>query len=138
MAQKTKIDRLKVYEKYGQWCAYCGELLDLKDMQVDHFWPQCLAHFEPDLDPNRFSNLMPSCRKCNNHKHGMRPEVWRSEIQRHLDMLQNNTQFQRALRFNLVKMTPKPVVFYYEGYGPQRNKEAVEHPATNAGQNGQP
>ena len=111
-----KIDRQKVYEKYNGHCAYCGEVIEFKNMQVDHFWPKCLSYQEPNFDPDRDENLMPSCRKCNNHKHGMRLETWRREIQRHLDMLQKNTQFQRALRFGLVKMTPKPIVFYYEQF----------------------
>ena len=112
--KKTKIDRMAVYLKFGEHCAYCGELIDFKNMNVDHFWPQCLSHQEPNLDPNRPENLMPSCRKCNIHKGGMKIEVWRGELRRQLDMLHKNTQFQRALRFGLVVTTPKRVVFYYE------------------------
>jgi 5-methylcytosine-specific restriction endonuclease McrA len=109
-----KIDRQAVYDKFGGKCAYCGIHLEFKKMQVDHYWPQILAHQQPELDNNRFENLMPSCHKCNNHKHGMRPDFWRHEIERHSDMLQNNTQFQRALRFGQVAITKKPVAFFYE------------------------
>jgi hypothetical protein len=59
-------------------------------------------------------NKMPSCQKCNNHKGGMDIETWRKEIERHSDMLQNNTQFQRALRFGQVIVNKQKVIFYFE------------------------
>ena len=93
-------------------------------MQVDHFWPQCLAHFESDLDANRFSNLMPSCAKCNNHKHGMRPETWRREIYRQVEMLRRNTNFQRALRYGQISITQSPIVFYFERVSAKENVES--------------
>ena len=71
------IDREQVYNKYNGRCAYCGMEVEFKNFQVDHYWPKFLAHLEPLLDNNRPDNLMPSCRKCNIHKHGMRPEVCR-------------------------------------------------------------
>jgi hypothetical protein len=83
-------------------------------MQVDHFWPQFLAHHQKDLDNNRLENLMPSCHKCNNHKHGMKPEVWRSELKRQIEMLRKNAQFDRCLRFGQVGIWHNPIVFYYE------------------------
>jgi hypothetical protein len=112
-----KIDRRAVYKKTDGRCAYCGNVLEFKQMQVDHWWPQFLAHLEPDKDNNRFENLMPACQKCNLHKHGMRPEVWRSELKRQVSMLKNNAQFQRALRFGQVEIVDKPIVFYFEKIG---------------------
>lgn len=106
------IDREKVYKKYNGHCAYCG--CKLKRMQVDHYWPKHLALIEPLLDNDRLENLMPSCQKCNIHKGGMRPEVWRKELQRQVSMLKKNAQFDRALRFNQIQITEKPVVFYFE------------------------
>lgn len=37
----NKKTRLKVYEKYGGHCAYCGEAIEFKEMQVDHIKPLC-------------------------------------------------------------------------------------------------
>jgi hypothetical protein len=92
--------------------------IDFKQMQVDHFWPQYLAHMQPDLDNNRFCNLMPSCAKCNNHKHGMRPEIFRGEIALQVARLtKGSTQFGRALRYGQVKITESPIVFYFETTG---------------------
>ena len=109
-----KIDRHKIYSKYGGRCAYCGRAITYKQMQVDHFWPQQLAHLQPDLDNNRHENLMPSCQKCNLHKHGMRPEVYRAELQKQVSRLRKNAQFDRALRFGQIQITESPIVFYWE------------------------
>ena len=111
-----KIDRQKVYERYDGHCAYCGREIKFKQMQVDHFWPQFLAHFQPDLDNNRPGNLMPSCRKCNIHKGGMKPEEWRKELSLQVTRLRKNAQFDRALRFHQIEITERSIVFFFELY----------------------
>ncbi len=111
--------REKIYNKFNKRCAYCGVDLKYKDMQVDHYWPQFLKHFEPDKDNNRFENLMPSCRKCNIHKGGMKPETWRGELERQVDMLRKNAQFDRALRFDQIRTRERPIIFYFEYWRPK-------------------
>lgn len=108
-----KISRQKVYQKYDGHCSYCGKEIEFSEMQVDHYWPQFLAHFEK-LDNNRDENLMPSCRKCNNFKGGMKPELFRSELQLQIKRLRKNAQFDRAVRFGQIQITEKPIVFYFE------------------------
>jgi 5-methylcytosine-specific restriction endonuclease McrA len=112
---------MAVYQKFDGHCAYCGEALEFKRMQVDHFWPQLLARHEPELDNNRFSNLMPSCAKCNNHKHGMRPETWRKQIYRQVEILRRNANLQRALRYGQISITRSPIVFYFEKVSAKEN-----------------
>lgn len=110
-----KIDRLKIYNKFGGHCAYCGEVIAVNKFQVDHLIPQNFRnhiHLVEVIESE--DNLMPSCCKCNNHKTAMSLETWRREIERHSDMLLKNTQFQRALRYGQVCITKKPVVFYFE------------------------
>ena len=34
----TKDKRLKVYNKFDGRCAYCGQKIEYKDMQVDHIF----------------------------------------------------------------------------------------------------
>ena len=119
MKQET---RQAVYDKYNGHCAYCGTTIELRKMQVDHFWPKYLAHWEPNLDNNRFDNLMPSCAKCNNHKAGMRPKTFRREVSLQVKRLMKNTQFCRALRYGQVKITKSPIVFYFELFN-SNNKE---------------
>lgn len=111
-----KVDRNAVYRKYDGHCAYCGRFITFKQMQVDHYWPKYLSHCQPGLDNNRHENLMPSCQKCNIHKKGMDPEMWRSELQLQVTRLRKNAQFDRALRFGQIQITEKPVVFYFELY----------------------
>ena len=41
MAQK--IDRAKVHQKYKGYCGYCGKVITLKEMQVDHMKPRWSA-----------------------------------------------------------------------------------------------
>jgi hypothetical protein len=110
----VKIDRETVYQRYKGHCAYCGMSITIKQMQIDHFWPQCLAHHQPSIDSNRPENLMPSCQKCNIHKHGMRPEFWRHELEMQVSRLNKNPQFDRALRFGQIQITKKPILFYFE------------------------
>ena len=109
-----KIDRQAVYKKYNGRCAYCGKNMTFKRMQVDHLHPQCLKHYQPDLDNNRFENLMPSCAKCNNYKGGMRLELFRSELQKQVSRLRNDARFDRALRFGQIDIEETPIVFYFE------------------------
>lgn len=111
-----KIDRQSVYDKYNGRCAYCGLELPYEKMQVDHYWPQLLKHLKPDENNNDINNMNPSCRKCNIHKGGLRPEVWRSQLSRQVSMLKDNTQFSRALRFGQIKITESPIVFYFERF----------------------
>lgn len=119
-----KIDRQKVYNKYNGHCSYCGGDINFDSFQVDHYWPRHLSH-ESKMDNDRFGNLMPSCQKCNIHKHGLRPEKWRSELQRQISMLKKNAQFDRALRFGQVVITEKPILFYFERLAVEHGKSEV-------------
>jgi hypothetical protein len=122
-----KIDRQKVYERFNGHCAYCGKEIEFKQMQVDHFWPQFLAHLQPDLDNNRPGNLMPSCRKCNNFKGGLRPEDFRKELSKQVERLRKNSQFDRALRFGQIETAESPIVFYFEKEIPQGREAASQN-----------
>ena len=109
-----KITRQIIYKKYDGHCAYCGVKISIEEMQVDHFWPQFLAHCQRNRDNNRPENLMPSCRKCNNFKSAWRPEAFRKELALQVARLKKNAQFDRAYRFGQVKITERPIVFYFE------------------------
>ena len=118
-----KIDRQAVFNKYNGHCAYCGDVLLPKKWQVDHKWPKALAHLRPDYDIDSPENLMPSCTKCNIHKHGMPLDRldyvaggWRVVLSKQLSMLKKNAQFDRALRFKQIIIEEKPIVFYFERF----------------------
>jgi 5-methylcytosine-specific restriction endonuclease McrA len=108
-----KINRKAVFEKYKGHCAYCGREICFKKFQVDHYWPQYMKHHQVQNN-NHFNNLMPSCARCNNHKHSMSPETWRSELAKQVTRLTKNAQFDRALRFGQIQITECPIVFYFE------------------------
>lgn len=38
--QLTKDQRMQIWQKYDGRCAYCGEPIEYKDMQVDHIKPK--------------------------------------------------------------------------------------------------
>src|SRR5665647_2382576 len=65
-----------VFHKYGGHCAYCGGLINTKEMQIDHIIPKAffLWHIKnkykiplfllhlTEADVNHIDNLMPTCR----------------------------------------------------------------------------
>jgi HNH endonuclease. len=142
--KRMKIDRNAVHQKYGGHCAYCGEEITVREMQVDHIHPQFLSHWEKDFDINRFENLNPACRKCNHFKHSFPIDTdpkrvlqssFRHELENQVVQLSRVSQFERALRFGLVTVTNKSVRFFFEDYqgqgiAPQHNAEAGQQPIT--------
>ena len=121
-----KIDREKIYKKYNGHCAYCGEEITVKQMQVDHIIPKrhysekhkCLIvdlrEFR-EYGLNDYQNLNPSCRSCNNRKTAMTLEEFRDEISKQVTRLhRDSTAFRLAKRFNQIKITESPITFYFE------------------------
>ena len=124
-----KFDRPTVHAKYAGHCAYCGEEIKYKDMQVDHiipridfvrhvtnrsYVPDFLKHLTQD-DVNHIDNLNPSCRKCNNWKSFHSLEIFRSEIEMQVKRLNAySANYRIAKRFGLITENVKPIKFYYE------------------------
>jgi len=124
---RGKGKRQIVYEKYDKHCAYCGKLLEYKQMQVDHLIPKarwskkrsCFVfgnkQIFTEFKVNDIENLMPSCVKCNKFKGSMMLETFRKELKKQVGVLKrNSTQFNRALMFDQIQITEKPIVFYFE------------------------
>ena len=123
-----KEDRIKVWEKYGHHCAYCGKEIKLEDMQVDHFVPKnrggyshwsdkegkyVVSHGEDSME-----NYMPSCRACNFRKRDMSIEQFRESIKEQAKgLLRGAAKFQVGMSIAYGLLTPsfdKPIVFYFE------------------------
>jgi hypothetical protein len=108
----TKAERGHIYAKTLGRCAYCGRVITLKEMQVDH-----VVAFEMwgrDDD----DNLLPACRGCNNYKHTLTVEKFRQAAERWNEVLmRDNVTYRNAVRFGQVTPSPKPVVFYFEKIG---------------------
>ena len=104
------MNRTEVLNKYGGRCAYCGNEITLKTMQVDHIWPQRLGS-KPD---NSFENLNPSCRSCNHYKRAEslhQYRIWMKTIQ---DRLMKIYIFRVALNYGIISIKPFDGIFYFE------------------------
>ena len=121
----SKAKRLGVLCKYDNHCAYCGEDITLKTMQVDHIISKrnfYIGHRDqsPDYDVGDIRNLNPSCRKCNNFKGGMTVEELRVEIEKQPKRARKTSvNFRMAEKFGLIKVVEKPVIFHFERQGAQ-------------------
>ena len=103
-----KIDRLEVYEKYNKHCAYCGKSIEIKDMQVDHI----LAKRNGGTDD--FSNLNPSCRRCNHYKRSLDLEGFRNLMKTLHERLKNDYITKVAMDYGIIELKPFNGVFYFE------------------------
>ena len=120
---------MQIWQKYGGLCAYCGEPIELKQMQVDHIKPKFHNWSEKDkfalLPKNYFGddsmeNLNPSCRMCNFRKGTDTIEVFRDAIRHSLVCLERSFTYRLAKRYGLVKEIPQNVEFYFEKYEKMR------------------
>lgn len=108
--------RQAIFNKYPYHCAYCGCKLTRDEFQVDHIIPQYhhrLGLVEGDVVES-YDNLVATCAKCNNFKSAMTLEEFRIEIGKQVHRLGKNPQFDRALRYGLIEIIEKPIVFYFE------------------------
>ena len=127
-----KEKRIEVWNKYSKRCAYCGDAIEYKDMQVDHIIPQyryseehgCLIDKGKKVEygMDDLINLNPACRVCNKWKSTWDIDEFREEIQEQLNRLQlRSSNFRIAVKYRLVKLFPKKVVFYFERIENQPN-----------------
>lgn len=102
--------RRKVYEIHDGHCAYCGKEIDIKDMQVDHIQSVYLG------GEDEMANYRPACRQCNFYKSTMSVEGLREQLSLIPVRLEKLLTFRLALAHGLVRITGKPVKFYFEEY----------------------
>ncbi len=107
--------RRKIFEKYDGCCAYCGCDITLENFQIDHIKPlrrDDTLH-ENGLDTE--DNMMPVCRSCNLRKGVLSIETFRSQLSKDVERLKRDVpKFNLLLRFGLVHLRERPVVFYFE------------------------
>lgn len=101
--------REQVYKKCHGHCAYCGCLLDYKDMQVDHVIPLRVGGNDD------ISNMLPACRSCNHYKAALVLEQFREYVHQIPARLKRDSiPFQVGARFGILKYSDEPVRFYFE------------------------
>ena len=109
----SKINRQAVHQMYGGRCAYCGKVIALKEMQVDHYWPECRsARYNGDI--NCMDNLKPSCRSCNHYKRDSPPEFFREMMKSIHQRLATIYIFKVAADYGIVEIKPFDGRFYFE------------------------
>ena len=117
MTKKEK-QRQSVYEKYGGHCAYCGEHIEYKDMQVDH------VNAKRNGGIDSIENYNPSCRLCNHYKRASSLETFRNELLAHVvDRLMNVYIFRVALKYGMIEIKEWDRKFYFEKIN---NKEQMK------------
>ena len=114
--------RRLVYNKFDGHCAYCGQPIEFKDMQVDHIKPA--LHSWSDEDRERWAkghygddsleNYNPACRPCNFRKGTLSLEGFREALEHQLVCLERDFTYRMAKRYGLVEEHPNNVVFYFE------------------------
>ena len=103
--------RREVYEMYDGHCAYCGREIDITEMQVDHVQAVYLG------GEDEMANYRPACRQCNFYKSTMSVEGLREQLSLIPGRLEKLLTFRLALAHGLVRITGKPVKFYFEEHG---------------------
>jgi len=109
--------RQRVWLKYNKHCAYCGKVLEYKDMQVDHAISKYAYDFIPlqsRFDINSFNNLMPSCRRCNHYKRELDLEGFRKYIKTLHERMQDLYIAKVAIDYGIIKIKPFGGKFYFE------------------------
>ncbi|PNV62230.1 HNH endonuclease [Clostridium sp. chh4-2] len=118
----TRAERQQVYEKCKGHCAYCGGILEYKDMQVDHVTPLRIG------GTDEIQNMLPSCRSCNHYKSTLDVEGYRKYLAGipHR-LMRDNIPFQIGVRFGLVQHIKDDVTFYFETLNYHFQKEGRKY-----------
>lgn len=119
---KKKINREEVYNKCGGHCAYCGNEITIKQMQVDHKEPLFRNHTDEQLEwykrergTDNMENLLPSCARCNRWKSTFKLEEFRKIVRTSIERLKRDTpNYNLAKDFGLISENNVEVVFYFE------------------------
>ena len=117
-----KINREEVYNKCGGHCAYCGKVITIKEMQVDHIEPHWHTLSEQEArksginkGSHDFDNLNPSCARCNKWKSIHTLEQFRKVVETSLERLERDTpNFRLAKDYGLLEVKPSKIIFFFE------------------------
>lgn len=118
-------DRIKVWNKYNQRCAYCGNPLSYKAMQVDHFIPKRLEWWWRSVkmkalyglkgdSVDHISNLKPSCGRCNHYKRALLPESFRAMMKTIHKRIKKIYIVKVAEDYGLITIKEWDGMFYFE------------------------
>lgn len=133
---KVKAQRERVFNKFDCRCAYCGQAIAYKAMQVDHYLPQCRQRYYAGRckkDVHAEENLMPSCRRCNHYKRARTPKQFRELMTTLHERLQSIYILKVAVDFGMAEIRPFDGKFYFEKSGAGANvketSQALKQPS---------
>jgi len=115
-----KEEREYIYNMYDGHCAYCGDSITIKQMQVDHIVPIWRNVPRSSLDgievgEDVLENKTPACRACNNYKNVMSLETFREELGKQLERARkSSSNYRMALKYGQIVEVPQPITFYFE------------------------
>lgn len=109
--------REKIWKKYDCKCAYCGEDLEYKKMQVDHIEAKSLGG-KDDIE-----NYNPSCRQCNFYKGTYSLDEFKKRLATINKRIQKPFIVRLAMKYGLISFKPFDGKFYYE----KRNEQLPIH-----------
>lgn len=134
MTTLTRKQRAALRMKFGGRCAYCGCELPEKGWHADHA-EAVLRKWEPGErqasgirhtvatgecwrpENDVVENLFPACAPCNLFKATFTVEGFREQVAAQTERARAySVNFRTAERFGLVKVTDRPVVFWFEQY----------------------
>lgn len=105
--------RQKIYDKYKGHCAYCGQVISLREMQVDHIFSVRKSEFKGVPVDDSLENYMPACRACNFYKSTLSLEDFRNQISTIHSRLEKGFIYKLARKYGMVEEKPMPK-FYFE------------------------
>jgi hypothetical protein len=103
--------RQAVYNKYGGHCAYCGNEIDIKNMQVDHVIPKRIGGMDD------INNLNPACRRCNHYKRAEKLERFRTLLLTLHERIKGNYICKVAEDYGVITIKKWDGKFYFEKVG---------------------
>lgn len=109
--------RERVFNRFGGRCAYCGNPMEYKSMQVDHYLPQCKERFYANRfkkDVHAEANLMPACRRCNHYKRARTPKQFRDLMATLHERIESLYIMKVAIDFGIAVVRPFDGRFYFE------------------------
>lgn len=116
-----------VYNKFNGHCSYCGCLITLKEMQIDHANSIYHAGLKGIKIDNSLDNLMPSCRQCNFYKHESNIEKFRNKL---LSTLQETSKkafvVKLAIKYGFLQIGDWNGKFYFEKETTKHGKEKIQ------------
>lgn len=101
----NKKQREQIYNKYNGRCAYCGQKIEYKNMQVDHIKAKYLG------GEDKIENYVPACKACNFYKSTLDIKAFKKLIETIPARLNNIFIFRLAVKYGLIEIKDKEVKF---------------------------